>query len=305
MKSDIIRGAWLVALVPLLGGAVEGSEPPPVPEELTCPIQEETEDLAAGVSVWHGCYGIRGQAVVHTARIDLTDPAIRFRTTAGNGDREREFNAAKTSTFATSIDAVLAVNAGYFEPFNSGTHGEPAYPQESDSVNVMGQHISDGVEVSDDSIDVPRFRLRVDGAFCATWNSARIVEGTCSAGTAHGVGAGPLLMRDAQSPSFTKFDARFSLKRAPRSVLALNGNRSVLWIIVVDGRQPGYSEGMNLPEMADYLRSIGATDALNLDGGGSAVLVGPEGRLLSRPIQEGVPGRERVVANHLGVIVDD
>ena len=305
MKSNIMRGAWLVALAPLLGGAEEVPEVPPVPEELTCPIREETEDLAGGVSVWHGCYGIRGQAVLHTARIDLTNPAIRFRTTAGNGDEEREFSATRTSAFASSVDAVLAVNVGYFEPFDSGTHGEPAYPQETDSVNVMGQHISDGVEVSDNSIGVPRFRLRVDGAFCATWNSARIVEGTCPAGTAQGVGSGPLLMRDGQTPTFTKFDARFSLKRAPRSVLALNGDRSVLWIIVVDGRQPGYSEGMNLPEMADYLRSIGATDALNLDGGGSAVLVGPEGRLLSRPIQEGVPGRERVVANHLGVVVDD
>ena len=92
-------------------------------------------------------------------------------------------------------------------------------------------------------------------------------------------------------------------KRAPRALLALNQDRPTLWFIVVDGRQADdYSLGMNLPELADLLRVLGAWDALNFDGGGSAVLVGPEGRVLSQPIQGRVPGRERVVANHLGVV---
>ncbi|MEO1245755.1 MAG: phosphodiester glycosidase family protein [Pseudomonadota bacterium] len=274
----------------------------PVPEALTCPIDERSERIDDLVSVSHICYGIRGHAVVHVAEIDLGDSRIRFRTTAGGGGDTHEFTASLTSAFAESVGATVAVNAGYFEPFESGTHGTAPYPAPGDPVNVLGQHIADGVQVSDNRIDIPRFRLRVDGAFCANWNSARIVDGPCPDATDQAIGAGPLLLRAGRAPTFGKFDPRFALKRAPRTALALNADRSVLWLIVVDGRQPGYSEGMNLPELADFLRSLGAVDALNLDGGGSAVLVGPEGRLLSRPIQERVPGKERVVANHLGVL---
>ncbi len=277
----------------------------PIPEALTCPIDERAEAIDPSIVVQHGCYGVRGHAVVHVATVDLTDLRVRFRTTPAGGGGSHEFTAMTTSAFATSINAVIAVNAGYFEPFDSGTHGKPAYPRAGDPVNVMGQHIVAGQTVSDNTIRTPRFRLRVDGAFCATWNAARIVAGTCPPGTEYGIGAGPLLMTGGQTPPFTKFDERFALKRAPRTVLALNADRSTLWLIVVDGRQPGYSEGMNLPELADFLRSLGATDALNLDGGGSAVMVGPEGQLFSRPIQARIPGNERTVANHLAIVVSE
>lgn len=301
--STATSGFWIVAV--LLGTVASAQNDAPVPEALTCPINQRTEAIDPSIMVQHSCYGVRGHAVVHMAAVDLNDPRVRFQTSPAGGGDTHEFTAMTTSAFAKSLNAVIAVNAGYFEPFDSGTHGSPAYPQPGDPVNVMGLHIVDGETVSDDTIRTPRFRLRVDGAFCATWNAARIVAGTCPVGTEAGIGAGPLLMVDGQTPPFAKFDERFALKRAPRTVLALNADRSTLWLIVVDGRQPGYSEGMNLPELADLLRSLGATDALNLDGGGSAVLVGPDGQLLSRPIQERIPGKERTVANHIAIVVGD
>jgi exopolysaccharide biosynthesis protein len=42
---------------------------------------------------------------------------------------------------------------------------------------------------------------------------------------------------------------------------------------------------MTLPELADALIGLGVTDALNLDGGGSASLV-HDGRLRNRPREE-------------------
>ena len=46
---------------------------------------------------------------------------------------------------------------------------------------------------------------------------------------------------------------------------------------------------------------------MNLDGGGSSTLVveGPDGepRVLNSPIDNYIPGRERPVANHLGILV--
>jgi len=63
---------------------------------------------------------------------------------------------------------------------------------------------------------------------------------------------------------------------------------------------------MTLAELAHVILEHGGYDALNLDGGGSSALVveGADGRprLLNSPIHGRVPpGRERPVANHLGV----
>jgi exopolysaccharide biosynthesis protein len=62
---------------------------------------------------------------------------------------------------------------------------------------------------------------------------------------------------------------------------------------VVDGRQPGYSEGLSLLELAELVQSLGCHDALNLDGGGSSILFRrrPDGSLaiLNRPAS--IPAR--------------
>ena len=74
---------------------------------------------------------------------------------------------------------------------------------------------------------------------------------------------------------------------------------------MIDGRQPGYSEGVSLGELADLMIEYGADHAINLDGGGSSTLVveGTDGtaRILNSPIHGRIPGRERPVANQLGI----
>ncbi|MGC4045848.1 MAG: phosphodiester glycosidase family protein [Armatimonas sp.] len=90
----------------------------------------------------------------------------------------------------------------------------------------------------------------------------------------------------------------------PRVAAAiLLGNK--LLFLVVDGRQPGYSEGISMTEIAELFRERGAVAAINLDGGGSATLVMADTekrpQLLNSPIDNKIPGRERPVANHLGI----
>ena len=43
--------------------------------------------------------------------------------------------------------------------------------------------------------------------------------------------------------------------------------------VVVDGRQDGYSRGLNMPDLARIFEELGCKCAYNLDGGGSAVMV--------------------------------
>jgi Phosphodiester glycosidase len=66
----------------------------------------------------------------------------------------------------------------------------------------------------------------------------------------------------------------------PRTAIAFDEKHIVL--LAVDGRAPGHSKGMTLFELASFLHSIGATDALNLDGGGSTTLW-VRGNTINRP----------------------
>ncbi len=67
----------------------------------------------------------------------------------------------------------------------------------------------------------------------------------------------------------------------PRTAVGLDASRRWCHLVVVDGRQGGYSEGMTTRELAAHLRDIGCHDAINLDGGGSSVMLlrGSDGKL--------------------------
>jgi hypothetical protein len=73
----------------------------------------------------------------------------------------------------------------------------------------------------------------------------------------------------------------FAETRHPRTAIAkLNDGKFLM--ITVDGRQPGVSVGMTLQELADYLFSLGAVDAMNLDGGGSTTMF-LDGKVVNTP----------------------
>ncbi len=73
----------------------------------------------------------------------------------------------------------------------------------------------------------------------------------------------------------------FAETRHPRTAIAKLKDGKFL-MITVDGRQPGVSVGMTLQELADYLFSLGAVDAMNLDGGGSTTMF-LDGKVVNTP----------------------
>lgn len=56
----------------------------------------------------------------------------------------------------------------------------------------------------------------------------------------------------------------------PRTSIGYSADRSKVYMLVVDGRQSGYSDGATTKQMADMLKLAGAADGMNLDGGGSS-----------------------------------
>jgi len=69
-----------------------------------------------------------------------------------------------------------------------------------------------------------------------------------------------------------------------------------LVLVVVDGRQEGYSRGATMTELAEILQGLGATTAYNIDGGGSSTMVF-DGEVVNSPSQ----GRERGTSDVLYV----
>lgn len=78
-----------------------------------------------------------------------------------------------------------------------------------------------------------------------------------------------------------KASKSFGETRHPRTAVAKLKDGKFL-MMTVDGRQPGVSVGMSLQELAEYLFSLGAVDAMNLDGGGSTTMY-LDGKVVNTP----------------------
>ena len=88
-----------------------------------------------------------------------------------------------------------------------------------------------------------------------------------------------------------------ALSHEPRTALGFNDQKLIL--IVADGRQKGYSTGLSMYELASILVELGATEAINLDGGSSSTFV-VDGKVVNRPSGQ----RERDVLNTVFITVD-
>ncbi len=104
------------------------------------------------------------------------------------------------------------------------------------------------------------------------------------------LGGGPTLVRAGKPMTWSGFQVRH-----PRTAMGWNSN--TVFLVVVDGRQPGLSVGMTFPELAQYMATLGCQEAVNLDGGGSASMW-VLGQVVSSPSE----GRERPGANALVLV---
>jgi hypothetical protein len=111
------------------------------------------------------------------------------------------------------------------------------------------------------------------------------------------VGGSPRLLPSGPFERAGPEAAPFVLERHPRTMVGITAAGDVL-LVAVDGRQPGRSEGLALAEAAAVLAGLGATQGINLDGGGSTTFV-VRGRLSNRPSE---PPGERPVPSALVVL---
>lgn len=87
----------------------------------------------------------------------------------------------------------------------------------------------------------------------------------------------------------------------PRTAIGFSDDGKIMYLVTVDGRSDK-SRGMSLPELARLMKELGATEAMNLDGGGSTTMIvrhagDGSGEVVNVPSD----GQERKDGNGLGI----
>jgi len=239
-----------------------------------------------------------GPARGWVAHVDLTDPSVEVLVTGpaptGTG---ADAVLRRTDQWRTDVGADLAINANFFGSLGGGL------------ADIVGLSASDGTIVSawrqfgttpDPALVIdPDNVARIDyinGANITPYRDAIAGVGPSSTDS----DPGTLLVDDGVNLGST---ARVQPNvRNPRTAAGVSQDGNTLILAVIDGRQPGWSVGMTLPELGQLMIDEGAWDAVNLDGGGSSSFIyeQPTGTVVeNRPSD----GPHRAVANHLGVRV--
>jgi len=110
------------------------------------------------------------------------------------------------------------------------------------------------------------------------------------------IGGNPVMVKEGQLASNNLRGSHSIFRRHPRTGVALRKDGKIMFV-TVDGRRPRYSKGITLLGFARLMKSLGASWALNLDGGGSTTMV-VKGRVMNRPSD----GRERPVGSALMLV---
>jgi exopolysaccharide biosynthesis protein len=239
---------------------------------------------------------------IHIVTIDLSNPDVSLHVCRA-GPQPKDSHWVTTllppSEIAAREGYDIAINGDFFEADktvdaegkNSGyVKGKLAAPE--------GPAISDGKLWFTNSTTRPALEIdRHDHITIATVKSHEHLAKSIQ----QAVGGNPIILVNGKK---TKLTGRFATARHPRTAVGVSEDGTKLILLVVDGRQPDISIGMTLSEVADEMLKAGCYNAINLDGGGSSVLVMRDPatnklRVMNSPSDT----RERAVADVLCVKV--
>ena len=263
---------------------------------LPIPLKRE---LFNGVTYKCSVHYLPHAMIAHILVIDTKTKGLGFFITPPDENwqnLEHPLHARTTSAFLEEFGLKIAVNGDGFHPWWSHSPLD-YYPHVGDSVTPNGIAASKGKIYSKNIITenfdpIPTLYISRGNELVFNHPPSKIFNA---------ISGDRMLIVGGQILEEIKADSKLQ----PRTAIGINKNGRWLYLVVVDGRQPLYSEGATYQELAQILLDWGANDAMALDGGGSSVMtvLGEDGKpsILNSPIDQYIPGRERAVANHLGI----
>jgi hypothetical protein len=230
---------------------------------------------------------------MHLVRINLRAPGIELLVTPAPQAGTTDMPAVKTSAFARENGLQLAVNANYFGPFQ-WIAPFWYYPHPGNPVHPLGVAASRGTVYG-----LPGQRwvtLNFSEQNEVSFGEALNPAWNAISGLGYLVRGGKPVAPPAHPLDSVLYD---------RAAAGVDEKGEILMLAIVEGRQPGRSEGLTINEFSQLLSKHGFADAIQLDGGGSTTLVKrqPNARyeLINTTSNFCQPWWERAVANHLGI----
>lgn len=257
----------------------------------------QAEQLFPGIH--HAFLDVRKPRIlkVNAVRIDLHRKDLRFMTSGRSPEWGREMpdrpglpirvqrqtvrdylqNARRNG-----IDMLIAVNASPWTPWER--------PWTHRYACNLGLVVSDGILV-DFPNGRPAFIITKDGKF----QIRTVKKGDDISDIQLAVGGFGIILKDGK-PAGSK-------DLQPRTAYGLSADRRYLYLLTLDGRLKGISEGAGTKEAGEWLLHFGAWDGINMDGGGSTTLMtvrkDANGKMSAVRLNCGV--YFRTVANSLGI----
>ena len=196
---------------------------------------------------------------VAAIRVDLRAEGVEFFSSPRSALAPWKTTSETTSEFLQHYPLQVAMNANFYAPCCAA--GEK---------DLIGLAISRGAVVSP-------AKEQGNGSRALT-----ITRDNHAAVTATGVGfrtpnvwtavaGSEIVLEGGVKPKLA--DNEFNRTPHPRTAVGVTQDGLYLILMTIDGRQPGFSVGATMHDVADWLLRFGASEGLNLDGGGSTALV--------------------------------
>ena len=207
----------------------------------------------------------------YVADVQLTDATALRSAFAQNSFGENIVE--NPSAIAEDNGAVFAINGDYYGFRDSGIiiRNGVIY-RDSGARTGLAFYLDGHVEVYDETATTAQELLDAD-----VWNTLSF---------------GPAIIADGEPVDGiesvevdTNFGNHSIQGDQPRTAVGVIDDNHLVFV-VVDGRSPGYSQGVTLTGLADIMLGLGATTAYNLDGGGSTTMYF-NGSLVNNPLGTG------------------
>ena len=183
-----------------------------------------------------------------------------------------------TSNIASDNNAILAINGDYY------------------GARQSGYVIRNGSLYRNSSGNRDALAIMKNGEFKFVTEGETSAETLLQNGALQVFSFGPVLLEDSSISVSENEEVGMAMASNPRTAIGYLGKNHYVFV-VSDGRT-SESAGLSLYELASFMKSLGVSDAYNLDGGGSSTMVF-KGEVINTPTTNGHSTQERAISDIL------
>lgn len=213
---------------------------------------------------------------IYVADVEVTDGTSILSAFANNTYGRNITDT--TSDMAEENNAVLAINGDYY------------------GARQSGYVIRNGVVYRNQGSNGEDMVISKDGSLSFISESDTTADSLLQKQAWQVLSFGPVLVENGQVAVSENDEVGMAMASNPRTAIGTVAKNHYLFV-VSDGRT-SESAGLSLYELANFMKSLGATNVYNLDGGGSSTMVF-QGEVVNNPTTNGNKISERAVSDIL------